>query len=275
MDKQIAMDDDNEGIESSDEEPGFSGQAEKSVDRVGGNETSLNSNLRPVTSDDEKREYNEGVTVSDEESSEQGYASKDPAKRDQGLMLRLKKSISSKTMSTRLGRKTISHFIGEGGVNLLNSFKNSAKKDKGDPYSKQLKRRVLRTAVKTKLLLDSKDLTLNDFGTLNRYSLNLLKAVQRALKVAEEQKQEVSVSDIESLSEMFSQFTVEIVLLLRPYLKGKNIDKLQETLNYWGGRHFLTIFMNTEAHKPEREISIQAINSMFKDQPNVNATKQG
>lgn len=261
--------DPDEDIESSDDEVQTDVQKQynsRSCDRVGTYEDSRNSALRPMSEGEQEEAERFRGKVSEEDEEQEDSDGPADASAKQGLMMRFKKSVSSATVNTRLGRKTISHFIGEGGIKLMHFFKSSATKDKREPFSKQLKRRVLRTAVKTKFLIDNKSLSLNDFSTLNKYSLTLLSAVHKSMSQVEAGK-EVDVAEIESLSEMFSQFTVEIVLLLRPHLSPKNIDKLQETLNYWGGRHFLTLIINSPDHKAERIGSIQAIDTMFKEQP--------
>ena len=64
---------------------------------------------------------------------------------------------------------------------------------------------------------------------------------------------------------MFSQFTVELVLLCRAHITPKNVGKAQETLNYFGGRHFLTLLLNDAAYVDENGSAVEAITHMLKE----------
>lgn len=185
--------------------------------------------------------------------------------RSQSRYALMKKNLRSKFMNTKLGRRAAMSFIGEGGVSLMHHFKAAAKLDKGEKFSKQLKRRVLRIAVKVQLAIKQKKVEIKDLTNLNKISLRALKSLQRALEITEESKEEVSHDYIDNLEEMFSQFTVELVTIFRPHMTAKNINKTKETLNYWGGKHFLNLLVKDEGYKKERIGAIESIKQMLKD----------
>lgn len=264
MDNKPSKEDVVESSDDDDDENKHAEPASKSADKVVLSQEDENSNLEPVGSDVGETVEPNAVEM-DEEDERKTDSQERGSRNSQGLLTRMRKNITSKTMGTRLGRKTISLFIGEGGVQLLHHFKAVAIADKGEAYAKQLKRRVLRTAVKVKALLERNVLKLDQFRRLNKLSLTILRALETALKGVEAGK-DLATVDVESLSEMFSQLTVEMVTLYRPHFTVKNVQKLKETMNYWGGRHFLELFLGDTRMKEDRVGSIAAIQKMFDEE---------
>jgi len=202
-----------------------------------------------------------------EHTSRSSTASNRSSNHRQSLMLRMRKSLRSKSISSRFGRKAVSKLLGDAGVSLLHNFKAAAMRDKGEKYGKQLKRRVLRTAIKVTMLIKSKIIALDRLTHLNLLALHIMRGLQRCLTEPEREAEKVDVpnEDIEALVEMFSQFTVELVLLFRTHISPKNLGKAKDTLNYWGGRHFLTLLLNDPAYIDENASVFEAINHMLKE----------
>lgn len=187
----------------------------------------------------------------------------------QSTMLRLKKGFASRTVGTKLGRKAVAYFIGESGVGLLHHLKAAAKKDKGEKFAKSLKKISLKSAVKAKVLLDSGVMRLEQYGQLRQRSLKLLYVLSTVLGNPKNIRQR----DLEEIEEMFSQFTVTVVTLYAPHFTRKNVDRLRDTLNYWGSRHFLSLLALTPEYRGEREGIVHSIESMFQDGKKIQ-TKQ-
>ena len=68
---------------------------------------------------------------------------------------------------------------------------------------------------------------------------------------------DISISKVEDVSEMFSQFTVTLTLLYAPYFQNKNIVKLRNALNYCGSRHFLMLLVSDMNYEVERQALLE------------------
>jgi len=76
-----------------------------------------------------------------------------------GRMLKAKKFLASKGAKSSVGQKTILHFLGTPGTNLLLSLQSAAAKDAGEQKAKQLLENVYVLACKGKVLYDAKIIT--------------------------------------------------------------------------------------------------------------------
>lgn len=193
----------------------------------------------------------------------------------QSLIVRMRKSIRSKSISSRFGRKAISMIIGPAGVSLLHNFKAAALRDKGEKYAKQLKRRVLRTAIKVHMVIKSKTISLDRLSHLNTLALHIMRGLQGSLipPTMDSAAEEIPKDNIEALVELFSQFTVELVIVFGAAITPKNLGKAKDTLNYWGGRHFLTLLLNNPHYQDENIASHEAITHMLEESHTKNRSR--
>jgi len=204
------------------------------------------SSLREVNSEDD---FEHLRIPSEVEQKVSGAQNEQAGATEKGgsMIDRVKRNLASRTCNTRVGRKAVGHFIGEGGMAVINNLKKAAAKDRGEKFAQQLKLVAMKSAVKAKLLIDNKKLSLNNFSRLTNFSVQITYGLNHILQL-DEAKRKLSLSKyIEELSEIFSQFCVECVTVFQRHMSSNNLNAMRDTINYWGGRHFLIYFVDNSA----------------------------
>jgi len=170
----------------------------------------------------------------------------DEKKDEQSATYRAKKFWASKTVGTRAGRKVITSLLGEDGELLLKALKRATTKFADEAKSKEVKKDILKLAIKAKLCADEGRLTEKNTAhaaqPINSLSVQMLRHLQQA----------PGTVDVSSLAGNFSRIRDLIVDIMQPHLKPKNLEKLVSVFKFIGDPKFLNDILNNEKYAEER-----------------------
>jgi len=163
-----------------------------------------------------------------------------------GRMLKAKKFLASKGAKSSVGQKTILHFLGPSGTNLIMSLQSAATKDCGEARAKQLIENVYVLACKGKVLYDAKKITQQNtkefVAPINQTCLAIFMLLE------EKRKNPSKPLDVTNIALKFAQLEVLVLTLLKPHIKEKNQEKASEVFKYFGSKRFLDLFVNHPAY---------------------------
>jgi hypothetical protein len=160
----------------------------------------------------------------------------------QSRILKAKKCLASMGAKSSVGQKTILHFLGVPGTNLLVSLQSAAAKDVGEQKAKALIENIYILACKGKILYDAKIITPSNtkefVAPVNATCIAIF------LLLEEKRKNPSKQADVTGITLKFAQLESLVVSLLKPHIKAKNIDKATEVFKYFGTKRFLDLFVN-------------------------------
>ena len=160
-------------------------------------------------------------------------------------------------MQTRLGRKVISHFIGEDGNNLLRIFKNLAGEDLDAKRATKLHNNILKLSVKVKMLNDKKLIRKRNFWhvvrAINGLAVKLYHCLLANKGRSAPSSENAGQANVYALANNFSIVRDMLVQILVSHLPPVDITSLVEILDYFGGEHFLAALVHQPAY------SVQAL----------------
>lgn len=160
----------------------------------------------------------------------------------QSRLLKAKKCLASMGAKSTVGQKTISHFLGVPGTNLLQSLQGAAAKDVGEQRAKALIEDIYILACKGKVLYDAKIITPQNtkefVAPVNQTCLAIF------LILEEKRKNPSKNADCSGVALKFAQLESLVVNLLKPHIKDKNVEKTKEVFKYFGSKRFLDLFVN-------------------------------
>lgn len=160
----------------------------------------------------------------------------------QSRMLKAKKCLASMGAKSTVGQKTISHFLGVPGTNLLVALQGAATKDVGEAKAKALIENIYILACKGKVLYDAKIITHQNtkefVAPVNQTCIAIF------LLLEEKRKNPSKQADCTGLALKFAQLESLVINLLKPHIKEKNIEKTKEVFKYFGSKRFLDLFVN-------------------------------
>lgn len=145
-----------------------------------------------------------------------------------------------------VGQKTILHFLGTPGTNLLVSLQSAAAKDAGEQKAKTLIENIYILACKGKILYDAKIITPQNtrefVAPVNAACIAIF------LLLEEKRKKPSKQADVTGVALKFAQLESLVLNLLKPHIKQKNIDKAAEVFKYFGTKRFLDLFVNNPSY---------------------------
>lgn len=172
---------------------------------------------------------------------------------------KLKKNLASKAATSSLGKKAIMHFLGTQGVNLIDALFVTTRMITDEKRAKQLQGRILRLALKTKLLVDEKRVTVHSV-------IHLIDPVQFFLiKLnSASQSKDVDEKTMDALMGNFSRIGQHTEQLLQGKMKDKNLAKLKDVFQFYGSKEFLGPFLRDQKLYDEKIKFTQNLSQMLK-----------
>lgn len=173
-------------------------------------------------------------------------ASADEKAPKQSMGVSAKKFLASKGAKSTMGQKAILHFLGERGTNMLMCLQNAAIKNIGEAKAKALVENVYVLACKAKVLSDAKLITYSNTKEFTAPINQLAIAIFQVLETRK--KQPTKAADVTPVALKFAQMEAMLVNLLRPLIKEKNLNKVNEVIGYFGSKNFLEMFVNDPSY---------------------------
>jgi len=141
-----------------------------------------------------------------------------------------------------MGQKAILHFLGERGTNMLMCLQNAAIKHIGEAKAKALVENVYVLACKAKVLYDAKMITPSNTreftNPINQLAIGIFQLLENR------KKSPTKPVDVTPVALKFAQMEAMLTNLLRPLIKEKNLQKVNEVFGYFGSKNFLEMFVN-------------------------------
>jgi len=160
----------------------------------------------------------------------------------QSMGVSAKKYFTSKVAKSTMGQKAILHFLGERGTNMLMCLQNAAIKHIGDAKAKALVENVYVLACKAKVLYDAKMITYSNTkeftAPINQLAIGIFQVLETR------KKQPTKPADVTPVALKFAQMEAMLTNLLRPLIKERNLNKVNEVIGYFGSKQFLDVFVN-------------------------------
>ncbi len=169
-----------------------------------------------------------------------------PKKKSSGLT----KFMMSRTVGTSAGRRLVASYIGEAGNDIIEIIKRVSTHLSGSKAGKKTKERVLRFALKIKLMFDDGHLTAKD-------TLHLVDPIDHLLgkgvKALQSAQKNASHSDMDvALANSVDRLRYEVVDMCGKYMQQKNRDKLDALFRYLGSRDFFRCILTDQKLAQEK-----------------------
>lgn len=176
----------------------------------------------------------------------------------QSRLFKTKKFFASKTAQTKLGRKVIFSYLGDSANALLDSLKTAAKRDAGKKKAEKMIKLILKLALKGKLLYDEKYIT----PVHIRSMVNPVNDMTTKLYEGLEYEGPMPAHMFGLLHAKFTVLEDLLVQIIGPNMQPKNVDKLREVIQYFGGEHLLSLLLNDPNYKQERDTIEGAVGAL-------------
>jgi len=163
-------------------------------------------------------------------------------------MVRMKKNAASKGATSGLGKKVMKAIVNDETTTLLEALKRIVRAESGNAKkAEELEKNIIKIAVKSFLLVDSKKLQADDFLVADkplRDSFELMVKVFNGRKRVKSDKIEEALKKVEMLLKKAEEV---ITTLLAPHLTPKNTLKISQAFGCIADVKFLaTVFRNDE-----------------------------
>jgi len=125
---------------------------------------------------------------------------------------------------------------------MLMCLQNAAIKHIGEAKAKALVENVYVLACKAKVLYDAKMITHSNTkeftAPINQLAIGIFQVLETRKKLP------TKPADVTPVALKFAQMEAMLTNLLRPLIKEKNLNKVNEVIGYFGSKQFLDVFVN-------------------------------
>jgi len=181
----------------------------------------------------------------------------------QSMGVAAKKYFASKGAKSSMGQKAILHFLGERGTNMLMCLQNAAIKHLGEAKAKALVENVYVLACKAKVLYDAKMITpanTKEFiNPINQLAIGIFQVLESR------KKSPTKPVDVTPVALKFAQMEAMLTTLLRPLIKEKNLQKVNEVFGYFGSKNFLEMFVNNPEYHEYKATLHKNLKALIKE----------
>jgi len=169
-------------------------------------------------------------------------------RKKQTFQMRVKKNIAAKAANSKTGKKIIRDNIGADGVAVIDIIKEVIRLKDGEKKSREIESTVIKIAVKIVLLYRNKDIS-------REVLLAPLKLVKTIWSDVLDCCEISFVYDQQRLSKYITELQAEFVKMLKPYLTEKNIERMNETINYLKSQGLLDkLYLSEDCDKHKEQL---------------------
>jgi hypothetical protein len=176
------------------------------------------------------------------------------------MLVKMKKFMSSKTASSSIGQSVIVQSLGDNGEEIFLLLKLALKEHFGVKRSEDIITDCLIIALKTKILLDEKILTYNHLAPAEKQARDFCFQAVKDLQIAKDFPGKV---DVKNISLTIKNFRSAIVQVLEPFIRSKNLQKVDKVLSAFAELPFLDYLLNSAKSEQSRGVFQRGLDPML------------
>jgi len=176
------------------------------------------------------------------------------------IMFRAKKNISGKIASSGVGKSGLKKLIPEEGRELIVSVKKIIKRVANEEKANEMEKNIIKILIKVFFYIDSKAIQIQDLVKLDKHLRDAFNHLDRAFRYYGVKKAADLVMILEKASDSFKQAEGETILLLTPYFRPENIQKIRNTFGFLGSLEFFNKVWDDHEIEDDLFLLISALN---------------